>query len=323
MSIKPTPWIWFNGKLVPWNEAQVHVFAHALHYGSSVFEGIRAYGTPRGPAVVGLELHVRRLFDSCKVYRMPIPYKPDEISQAILETIRANELQACYIRPLVFRGVDVISLDPRPCPVEVTIGTIAMGQFLGEEALKEGIDVGVSTWQRMAPNTLPALAKIGGQYINSQLIAMEAHDRGFAEGIALTVAGYVSEGSGENIFIVKDGVLHTPPLAASLLAGITRAFTIELARDLGYEVREQMIAREMLYLADEAFFTGTAAEITPIRSIDSIPVGEGRRGPVTAHLQEQFFGLVRGELEDRFGWMTLVEERKEKREERGERREEK
>ncbi len=323
MIIKPTPWIWFNGKLVPWNEAQVHVFAHALHYGSSVFEGIRAYGTPRGPAVVGLELHVRRLFDSCKVYRMPIPYKPDEISQAILETIRANELQACYIRPLVFRGVDVISLDPRPCPVEVTIGTIAMGQFLGEEALKEGIDAGVSTWQRMAPNTLPALAKIGGQYINSQLIAMEAHDRGFAEGIALNVAGYVSEGSGENIFIVKDGVLYTPPLAASLLAGITRAFTIELARDLGYEVREQMIAREMLYLADEAFFTGTAAEITPIRSIDSIPVGEGQRGPVTAHLQEQFFGLVRGELEDRFGWMTLVEERREKGEERGERREEK
>ncbi len=310
MSIKPTPWIWFNGNLVPWNEAQVHVFAHALHYGSSVFEGIRAYGTPRGPAVVGLEPHVRRLFDSCKIYRMPIPYKPDEISQAILETIRANELQACYIRPLVFRGVDVISLDPRPCPVEVTIGTIAMGQFLGEEALKEGIDAGVSTWQRMAPNTLPALAKIGGQYINSQLITMEAHDRGFAEGIALNVAGYVSEGSGENIFIVKDGVLYTPPLAASLLAGITRAFTIELARDWGYEVQEQMIAREMLYLADEAFFTGTAAEITPIRSIDSIPVGEGRRGPVTAHLQEQFFGIVRGELEDRFGWMTLVEERR-------------
>ncbi|MCK4316645.1 MAG: branched-chain amino acid transaminase, partial [Anaerolineae bacterium] len=236
----------------------------------------------------------------------------------ILETIRANKLQSCYIRPLVFRGVDVISLDPRPCPVEVTIGTIAMGQFLGEEALKEGIDAGVSTWQRMAPNTLPALAKIGGQYINSQLIAMEAHDRGFVEGIALNVAGYVSEGSGENIFIVKDGVLYTPSLAASLLAGITRAFTIELARNLGYEVREQMIAREMLYLADEAFFTGTAAEITPIRSVDSIPVGEGRRGPVTAHLQEQFFGIVREELEDRFGWMTLVEERREK---RGERRE--
>ncbi len=308
MSIEPTPWIWFNGQLVPWNEARVHVFTHALHYGSSVFEGIRAYATPRGPAVLGLEPHVRRLFDSCKIYRMPIPYQPEAISQAILETIRANELQSCYIRPLVFRGVGVISLDPRDCPVEVIIGIIALGQFLGDEALKEGIDVGVSTWQRMAPNTFPALAKIGGQYINSHLIVMEAHDRGFAEGIALNVAGYVSEGSGENIFIVKDGVLYTPPLAASLLAGITRAFVIELACDLGYEVREQMIAREMLYLADEAFFTGTAAEITPIRSIDSIPVDEGRRGPVTAHLQEQFFGIVGGELGDRFGWMTPVVE---------------
>jgi len=309
MSIEPTLWIWFNGKLVPWNEARVHVFAHALHYGSSVFEGIRAYATPRGPAVIGLEPHVRRLFDSCKIYRMPIPYQPEEISQAILETIRANELQSCYIRPLVFRGVGTFSLDPRLCPIEVIIGTVAMGQFLGDEALKEGVDVGVSTWQRMAPNTFPAMAKIGGQYINSQLIVMEAHDRGFTEAIALNIAGYVSEGSGENIFLVKDGVLYTPPLAASILGGITRTFVVQLAHDLGYKVREQTLAREMLYLADEAFFTGTAAEITPIRSIDSMPVGEGRRGPVTAHLQEQFFGIANGELQDRFGWMTLVEEK--------------
>jgi branched-chain amino acid aminotransferase len=303
MSIEPTPWIWSNGQLVPWDEARVHVFAHALHYGSSVFEGLRAYATPRGPAVVGLEPHVRRLFDSCKIYRMPIPYQPAEISQAILETIRANELQSCYIRPLVFRGVGVISLDSRPCPVEVIIGTIAMGKYLG----KEGVDVGVSTWQRMAPNTFPAMAKIGGQYINSQLVVMEAHDRGFAEAVVLNTDGYVSEGSGENVFIVKDGVLHTPPLAASILAGITRAFIIQLAHDLGYEVREQMIVREMLYLADEVFFTGTAVEVTSVRSVDGIPVGEGRRGPVTAHLQEQFFGIARGKLEDRFGWMTLVE----------------
>ena len=303
MSIEPTPWIWFNGQLVPWDEARVHVFAHALHYGSSVFEGLRAYATPRGPAVVGLEPHVRRLFDSCKIYRMPIPYQPAEISQAILETIRANELQSCYIRPLVFRGVGVISLDPRPCPVEVIIGTITMGKYLGEEE----VDVGVSTWQRMAPNTFPAMAKIGGQYINSQLVVMEAHDRGFAEAVVLNTDGYVSEGSGENVFIVKDGVLHTPPLAASILAGITRAFVMQLAHDLGYEVREQMIVREMLYLADEIFFTGTAVEVTPVRSVDGIPVGEGRCGPVTAHLQEQFFGIARGELEDRFGWMTLVE----------------
>ena len=308
MSIEPTPWIWSNGRLVPWDEAQVHVFAHALHYGSSVFEGIRAYATPRGPAVLGLEPHVRRLFDSCKIYRMPIPYQIEEISQAILETIRANELRSCYIRPLVFRGVGAFSLDPRSCPVKVIIGTIVMGQFLGDEVLEEGIDAGVSTWQRMAPNTFPAMAKIGGQYINSQLITMEAHDRGFAEAVALNTAGYVSEGSGENIFIVKDGVLQTPPLAASILAGITRAFIIELAHDLGYEVREQTIAREMLYLADEAFFAGTAAEITPIRSIDGIPVGEGRRGPVTARLQEQFFGIVEGKFQDRFGWMTLVGE---------------
>ncbi len=308
MSIEPTPWIWFNGELVPWDEAQVHVFAHALHYGSSVFEGIRAYATPRGPAVLGLTPHVRRLFDSCKIYRMPIPYQIEEISQAILETIRANELEACYIRPLVFRGMGTLSLDPRSCPVKVVIGTIAMGQFLGDEVLEKGVDAGVSTWQRMAPNTFPAMAKIGGQYINSQLITMEAHDRGFAEAVALNTAGYVSEGSGENVFIVKDGVLYTPPLAASVLPGITRAFIIELAHDLEYGVREQTIAREMLYLADEAFFAGTAAEITPIRSIDGIPVGAGRCGPVTARLQEQFFGIVGGKIQDRFGWMTWVEE---------------
>ena len=309
MNIEPTTFIWFNGELVRWDEARVHVFAHVLHYGSSVFEGIRAYDTPRGPAVLGLGPHVRRLCDSCKIYRMPIPYQPEEISQAILETIRANGLQSCYIRPLVFRGLGVISIDPRPCPVEVAIGTIPMGTYLGKDVLTEGVDVGVSTWQRMAPNTFPALAKIGGQYINSQLIRMEAHDRGFAESVVLNTAGYVSEGSGDNLFLVRDGVLYTPPLAASILGGITRAFTIHLARDLGYEVREQMVAREMLYVADELFFTGTAVEITPVRSVDGVPVGEGRRGPVTAHLQEQFFGIARGELEDRFGWMTPVEEK--------------
>jgi branched-chain amino acid aminotransferase len=309
MSIEPTTFIWFNGELVRWGEARVHVFAHALHYGSSVFEGIRAYDTPRGPAVLGLGPHVRRLFDSCKIYRMPIPYQPEEISRAILETIRANGLGSCYIRPLVFRGVGVLSLDPRPCPVEVAIGTIPMGTYLGEEVLTEGVDVGVSTWQRLAPNTFPALAKIGGQYVNSQLVTMEAHDRGFAESVMLNTAGYVSEGGGENLFLVRDGVIHTPPLAASILGGITRAFAIHLARDLGYEVREQMVAREMLYVADEVFFTGTAVEITPVRSVDGVPVGEGQRGPVTAHLQEHFFGIARGEMEDRFGWMTSVRER--------------
>jgi len=306
VNIEPTPWIWYNGRLVPWDEARVHVFAHALHYGSSVFEGLRAYATPRGPAVLCLGPHVRRLFDSCKVYRMPIPFAPEEISQAILETIQANKLTSCYIRPLVFRGVGVISLDPRSCPVEVIIGTLAMGNYLGEEGVQEGIDVGVSTWQRIAPNTLPAMAKIGGQYINSQLAVMEAHDRGFAEAIVLSSAGTVSEGSGANVFLVKDGVLRTPPPVASILPGITRACVMQLARDLGTEVREEMVAREMLYLADEVFLTGTAAEVTPVRSVDGIAVGQGRRGPVTARLQEQFFGIARGQLEDRFGWLTPV-----------------
>jgi branched-chain amino acid aminotransferase len=306
MSIEPAPWIWQNGKLVPWDEARVHVLAHALHYGSSVFEGIRAYATPQGPAVLGLEPHVRRLFNSCKIYRMPIPFTPEEISQAIVETIQANELQSCYIRPLVFRGVGTLAVDGRECPVDVMIATLTMGKYLGEEGLNEGVDVGVSTWQRMAPNTFPAMAKIGGQYINSQFVAMEAHDRGFVEGVVLNTAGYVSEGSGENLFLVQDGTLVTPPLVSSILAGITRGFVMQLARDLGYGVREEQIAREMLYLADEVFFTGTAAEITPIRSVDGVPVGEGRRGPVTAHLQKQFFGIVGGELGDRFGWLTPV-----------------
>jgi len=306
MSIEAVPWIWFDGELVAWEEAQVHVFAHALHYGSSVFEGIRAYETPRGPAVLGLEPHVRRLFGSCKIYRLPIPYQPEDVSRAIVDTIRANELQACYIRPLVFRGVCTFSLDGREGPVHTIIGVTPMGKYLGAEALEKGVEVGFSSWQRMAPNTFPAMAKIGGQYINSQFVAMEAHDRGFAEGVVLTTGGYVSEGSGENVFMVKDGVLCTPPLVSSILEGITRSFVIQLARDLGYEVQEQMIAREMLYLADEVFFTGTAAEISPIRSIDGIQVGEGRRGPVTARLQKQFFGIARGEIEDRFGWLTPV-----------------
>lgn len=307
MGIRPTPWIWHNGKLVPWEEARVHVLTHALHYGSSVFEGIRAYDTPRGPAVLGLEPHVRRLFASCKIYRLAIPYSPEEITQAILDTVRANGLRDCYIRPLVFRGLGTLALDARECPTEVIIATVEMGNYLGEEGLRRGVEVVITSWQRMAPNTFPAMAKIGGQYINSQLIAMEAHDRGAAEGLALNAEGYVSEGSGENIFIVRDGMLVTPPLSASILAGITRQFVIQLARDLGYEVREEMIAREMLYLADEIFLTGTAAEITPVSGVDGIPVGNGERGPVTACLQEEFFGIVTGRKEDRFGWLTYVE----------------
>ncbi len=306
MSMPKSRWIWFNGKLVPWEQATVHVSAHALHYGSSVFEGIRAYETTKGTAVFCLDDHVRRLFNSCKIYRMEIPYSPDEIKNAILETIRTNEHRSCYIRPIVFRGAGGFNLDPRACPVEVAIITIEWGRYLGAEAIEKGVDVGVSSWRRMAPDTFPAAAKWGGQYLNSQLIAMEAHDHGYAEGIALDINGYVSEGSGENIFLVYRGILYTPPLASSILEGVTRKVVITLATDLGYQVREEMIPREMLYLADELFFTGTAAEITPIRSVDGITIGDGQRGPITRRLQEEFFAVVEGRKEDRYGWLTYL-----------------
>ncbi|HAF70368.1 MAG: Branched-chain amino acid aminotransferase [Acetothermia bacterium 64_32] len=299
--------IWLNGELVAWDEAKVHVAAHALHYGSSVFEGIRCYKTEAGPQVFCLDQHLRRLYESCKVYRISVPYPPDVLREAILATVKANGHRACYIRPIVFRGVGSFSLDPREdCPVEVAIITFQWGAYLGEEALERGVDVGVASWARMAPNTYPALAKVGGHYTNSQLVAMEAKDRGFTEGIALDVFGYVSEGSGENVFLVRDGIIYTPPLGASILGGVTRACVIRLARDLGYEVREQLIPREALYIADELFFTGTAAEITPIRSVDGIPIGAGRRGPITKRLQEEFFGIVTGKIPDRHGWLTPV-----------------
>jgi branched-chain amino acid aminotransferase len=304
MTMNKADWIWFNGQLVPWDEAQVHVAAHALHYGSSVFEGIRAYATDDGPAVFCLDPHVDRLFNSAKVYRMEIPYTKEEITQAIKDTVEANGHGACYIRPLVFRGFDGLGIDPRSCPVEVTIITMEWGRYLGPEAIEQGVDVGVSSWQRMSPNTFPAAAKIGGQYINSQLIVMEAKDHGYTEGIALDANGFVSEGSGENIFVVKDGHILTPPLASSILQGVTRRCVVTLAQDVGYEVQEELIPREVLYMADEVFFTGTAAEITPIRSIDHIPVGEGRRGPVTEQLQTEFFGITSGQMPDRHGWLT-------------------
>ena len=306
MTMNKADWIWYNGQLVPWDEAQVHVAAHALHYGSSVFEGIRAYATDAGPAVFCLDPHVDRLFNSAKVYRMEVPYTKEEITQAITDTVKANGHGACYIRPLVFRGVDSLGIDPRSCPVEVTIITMEWGRYLGPEAIEQGVDVGVSSWQRMSPNTFPAAAKIGGQYINSQLIVMEAKNHGYLEGIALDANGFVSEGSGENIFLVKDGRILTPPLASSILQGVTRRCVVTLAEDMGYEVTEELIPREVLYMADEVFFTGTAAEITPIRSIDHIQIGEGRRGPVTERLQTEFFGITGGQMPDRHGWLTPV-----------------
>jgi len=307
MALKNGRWVWFNGEFVPWDKAVVHVGAHALHYGSSVFEGIRSYGTPDGAAIFCLDQHLERLYGSCKIYRMELPFSKGELKRAIIELVARNGHGSCYIRPLVFRGLGSFSLDPRrDCPVEVAILTIEWGTYLGAEALERGVDVCVSTWFRMAPNTYPALAKAGGHYTNSQLIAMEARDRGCAEGIALDVFGYVSEGSGENLFIVQDGALYTPPLSSSILGGVTRKCVIALAGDLRIPVREELISRERLYLADEAFFTGTAAEITPIRSVDGIPVGEGVRGPITRRLQEEFFGIVRGRIPDRHGWLTPV-----------------
>lgn len=306
MTTEKSDKIWFDGQLIPWDQATVHVAAHAIHYGSSVFEGIRAYALPGGSAVFCLEEHLDRLWDSCKVYRMEAPYTRQVIRQAILDTVRVNAHLACYIRPIVFRGWGSFGLDGRSCPTHVSIITIEMGKFLGPDALEKGVDVGVSSWQRMAPNTYPAAAKIGGQYVNSQLVAMEAVDQGYTEGVALDVNGYVSEGSGENIFLVRHGRLLTPPLAGSILDGITRQCVITLADEMSLEVCKELIPREMLYLADEIFFCGTAAEITPIRSVDGIPVGGGKRGPITTRLMAAFFDIVEGRVPDRHGWLTPV-----------------
>ena len=298
--------IWFNGELIPWDDAKVHVASHVLHYGSSVFEGLRAYATGDRCAVLCLDAPIDRSFNSAKICRMDIPFSKEEVKRAILETGRANGHEACYIRPLVFRGHGKLGINPTSCPVEMAIITMPWGRYLGPEAIEEGVDVGVSSWRRMAPATLPAAAKVGGRYINSQLVTMEAVQHGYTEGIALDVNGFVSEGSGENVFVVSGGGIVTPALASSILEGITRRCVITLARDSNTSVREELIPREMLYTADEAFFTGTAAEITPIRSVDGIAVGTGHRGPVTRRLQEQFFGITSGELEDRHGWLTPV-----------------
>lgn len=306
MTVEPTNYIWMDGEMVPWDQANVHVSAHALHYGSSVFEGIRAYNIDDQAHVFCLDEHIRRMFDSCKVYRMDVGYTPEEMKRACIDTVKANKLKSAYIRPLVFRGSGSIGVDPRPCPVRVMVMTIYMGKYLGPEAIEQGADVCVSSWGRMAHNTFPASAKIGGQYINSQLIKMEAVENGYVEGIAMDANGFVSEGSGENLFVIRDGIISTPPLASSILRGITRQCVITMARDIGYTVKEEFIPREALYMADEVFFTGTAAEISPIRSIDRIPIGEGHRGPITERLQTAFFGLVAGDVEDRYGWLTPV-----------------
>ncbi len=307
MPLDPTDYIWMDGEMIPWDSANVHVSVHALHYGSSVFEGIRAYDVKGKPGIFCLDAHIRRLYDSCKVYRMDIPYTPEEIKQACINTVKVNKLPSAYIRPLVFRGSGTIGVDPRPCPVHTIVMNIVLGKYLGAEAIEKGVDVCVSSWGRMAHNTFPANAKIGGQYINSQLIKMEALVNGYTEGIALDANGFVSEGSGENIFVIRDGIITTPPLASSILRGITREAIMILAKDLGYPIQEAFITREALYMADEIFFSGTAAEVSPIRSIDRIPIGRGYRGPITEHLQKEFFDIVAGQIPDRHNWITLVD----------------
>lgn len=298
--------IWFNGEMVDWDNAKIHVLSHVVHYGSSVFEGIRCYKTEKGSAVFRLQEHVDRLFDSAKIYRMEIPYSPSEVCEAILETIRVNKLEACYIRPVAFRGYGSLGVDPTTCPVDVVIAVWEWGQYLGEQALKEGVSVCTSSWNRVAPNTLPFLAKAGGNYLNSQLVRMEANMNGYDEGVVLGPDGLVSEGSGENIFVIRDGAIFTPASQYSILSGITRDTAITLARDAGLHLEERGIPREFLYIADEVFFTGTAAEITPIREIDKIVIGAGERGPITEKLQTAFFEVIRAKVEDRHNWLTFV-----------------
>jgi len=309
MPIPATQYIWFNGKLVHWDKATVHVLAHALHYGSSVFEGVRAYETPGGVAIFRLREHTQRLFDSAKIYRISLPFQQDQINAACREVVAVNSLsKGAYIRPIAFRGYGEIGVAPRiEPPIEVAVAAWEWGKYLGSESEELGVDVCVSSWQRVAPNTIPALAKAGGNYLSSQLISLEAKRLGFAEGIGLAPDGTVSEGAGENLFVVKDGIILTPGLSHSVLSGITRDTVIRLARERGYEVRETAIPREMLYIADELFFTGTAAEVTPVRSVDRIQVGAGRRGPVTEVLQKAFFGLFNGTTQDKWGWLDYVD----------------
>lgn len=305
--LKATEKIWRNGELIRWEEATIHVLSHVVSYGSSVFEGIRCYETKTGPAIFRLPEHMRRMIDSAKIYRIdPFPFTQQQLCAAAVDLVRVNGLSSCYIRPIALRGYGEMGVFGGKNPTDVYLACWEWGKYLGPEALAEGVDVCVSSWHRIAPNTLPALAKAGANYMNSQLIKMEALANGYSEGIALDQNGFVSEGSGENIFVVRDGKIVTPPLGASVLPGITRDTVMKLAADLGIPVVESLIPRELLYIADEVFFTGTAAEITPIRSIDRQRIGSGRRGPVAEALQKAFFAVIEGEVEDKYGWLTPV-----------------
>jgi len=298
--------IWMNGEFVNWPDAQIHVMSHVIHYGSSVFEGMRCYETPNGPSIFRLRDHIRRLFDSAKIYRMPIPYSIDEVVDACNQTIKINGFQSAYVRPIVFRGYHSLGVDPSKCPVNVVIGALNWGKYLGEEGITKGVDVRVSSWNRMAPNTMPTLAKAGSNYMSSQLIKMEAMADGYTEGIGLDVSGFVSEGSGENIFIIRDGKIYTPTLDNCILPGLTRDCVMTIAAEFDIEVVETKIQREFLYIADEVFFTGTAAEVTPVRSIDKMQIGAGERGPITKKIQERYFEYVNGECDDVYNWHDFI-----------------
>ena len=306
MAFPGTGTIWMNGKLVEWKDATIHVASHVIHYGTGVFEGARCYDTPRGSACFRLDAHMHRLQQSMKVYRMEYRLDLQGWIDAVLETIRANQMKACYIRPIAYRGYESLGVNPFTCPVDAAIILWEWGTMLGKEALEQGVDAKIATWHRMAPNTFPAMAKSSANYANSALIKMEAMADGYAEGIALDVDGHVSEGSGQNVFVVRDGALYTPPLGDSILGGITRDSIVTLAHDLGIAVTETTLPREALYLADEVFFVGTAAEVTPVRSIDKIAIGAGRRGPVTERLQHAFFDVINGVTPDRHHWLTYV-----------------
>lgn len=298
--------IWIDGKMVNWEDAQIHVLSHVVHYGTSIFEGIRAYNNDNGTCVFRLKEHVKRLFDSAKIYKIDIPFTQEDIEEAIKETIKINDLKSCYIRPVVFRGYGELGVTPLGCPVNSVIAAWQWGSYLGEDGMAKGVNIGVSSWRKPAPNTFPALAKCGANYMNSQLAKLEAIDNGFDEAIMLDYAGNVSEGSGENIFLVEDNILYTPSLSSSNLKGITRDSIMKVARDLGHDVVEETISRERLYLADEVFFTGTAAEVTPIRSIDHRLVGEGKRGPICEKIQKTFFDIVEAKIEDKYAWLSYI-----------------
>jgi branched-chain amino acid aminotransferase len=306
MSVPKTETIWCNGKFIPWDDAKIHVLSHVVSYGSAVFEGVRCYETEQGPAIFRLREHMQRLLNSAHIYRMEVPFSLDALCQASLDLVRTNKAGACYIRPIVLRGYGDMGVDPQGCPIDVYLACWEWGKYLGTEALRSGVDVCVSSWNRPAPNTLPQMAKAAANYMNSQLIRMEATANGYVEGIALDTNGYVSEGSGENIFVVMNGSIYTPPLGNSALPGITRDSVTTICRELGIPITEQVLPREILYIADEVFFSGTAAEITPIRSIDRVKVGAGSRGPITQRVQEEFFAITSGKKLDRHGWLSPV-----------------